>query len=167
MIPYTNVQRSTWPSLKKSKVTDTYAYCIICSLDFPIPHGARTDCRWHIDGLRHANFTKLKGVNCQLRMMLKKSDELSTLVLKAEALFIKFLVKHNCPLSIADHSVSYLNLCSRTLPFPRNIPEVKSFAKTIPEAMIETLKSTKFALVTKNSNATTSKKVVPNHCYLQ
>ena len=37
-------------------------------------------------------------------MMLKKSEKLSTLVIKAEILFTKFSVEHNCLLSIMDPS---------------------------------------------------------------
>lgn len=160
---------STWPCLKRSKKADTYAYCSVCDSDFTISHGGRSDCRRHIEGPRHVNFAKLKGSNRQLSSMLKESNETTSSVIKAEALFTNFLIEHNCPLSIADHSSKLFKVmfpdskiakkfsCART----KTTCIVKSFAKSTQEALIEMLKVTKFALATDGSNTTTSKKLYP------
>ncbi|GBL76521.1 hypothetical protein AVEN_53264-1 [Araneus ventricosus] len=155
-----------WPCLIPGK--GGYARCSVCNMELSITHGGKDDCRRHVSGPKHSDLVK-----AQLQQQSISNFYLSKLeengVIKAETLFVRFLIEHNIPLAASDHS---------GVLFTRMFPDLdiaKKFscghtkthsiaavtAETYREKLVNKLCSGLFSLSTDGSNDISDKKLYP------
>ena len=132
-----------WPILTWSMKSSLYVFCTICRRDFSVAHGGQNDCSRHVDRPRHREnaeaMTNASSMN--IKSMFATSSNETLDVIKAESLFIKFIIEHNLPISVADHAG---NLFKRMFPDSKIAGKYKC-ARTKTTELIKT-----FAGITQN-----------------
>ncbi len=97
-----------YPVLKPSSKGPEYAFCTVCNSDFGVSDGGITNCQRHVENNQtHARKAQSKLNQPTLTMFQKTVDKEDTIKqqrMKAELLFVNFLVEHNVPMSAVDHA---------------------------------------------------------------
>ncbi|GBN12322.1 hypothetical protein AVEN_250723-1 [Araneus ventricosus] len=155
-----------WPYLIPGK--EGYARCSVCNTEFSITHGGKDDCRRHVSGPKHSDLVKAQLQQQSISNFYPSKLEENG-VIKAETLFVRFLIEHNIPLAASDHS---------GVLFTRMFPDsdiAKKFscghtkthaiaavtAETYREKLVNKLRSGLFSLSTDGSNDISDKKLYP------
>jgi len=88
--------------VRKSTVSDTHSYCVICNCDFSIGHGGIGDIAKHVQSAKHVAKVGSSAPLRKVEHFFADSKNLN--VMRAEALFTEFIVEHTIPLACADHA---------------------------------------------------------------
>jgi len=108
--------------IKRSRVSNTHAFCEPCRSDFSIGHGGQHDITKHLKSEKHrSNYRAANSSRSLTSFFSNVGDmDLDAKVIEAETLFTGFLVEHNLPLSVASHATQL---------FKRMFPDSKIAAK--------------------------------------
>lgn len=95
-----------WPFVKASRVSENHAFCSTCAVDFSIAHGGRDDVRKHVRSKKHEAREEIKSKTVSVSSFFNQEavNKEEQKVVKAEMLFLRFLVEHNIPLAASDHA---------------------------------------------------------------
>ena len=92
-----------WPCLSAVPTNNHRVHCSVCSCDFSIGHGRKTDCERHINGPKNVELAKSIS-KAPISNFFVRSTPLDDAVTRAEVLFTGFLVEHNIALAASDHA---------------------------------------------------------------
>ena len=130
----------TWPELVRSGRGTGYVRCTLCCCDVNINHGGRDDCRRHVISEKHKDYKKQQTEHSSITSLFGKSkaqqDATASMnTIRAECLFVDFLVEHNLPIATADHANKI---------FPQMFPDSKiakefACARTKSKCIVDTL----------------------------
>ena len=101
-------------SRNPGKMDKVFALCTVCGSDFSVAHAGEKDINRHKDTSEHKEYVDAAQQHRKLTSFGANSTtaHLDQNVVKAELLFSGFLVKHNLPLSTADHAGTlFKNMC--------------------------------------------------------
>ncbi|XP_071035344.1 zinc finger BED domain-containing protein 5-like [Parasteatoda tepidariorum] len=155
-----------FPCLVSGK--DGFAKCNICSSEFSIVHGGLDDCRRHVIGPKHCATAKAQVHQQPINNFYSSKLEENG-VIKAEVLFVRFLIEHNISLSASDHSGALFKKmfpdsdiakkygCGHT----KTQAITVSTAEGIRESTLSKLRTSLFSLSTDGSNDISDKKLYP------
>ena len=91
-----------WPVLQKSKISGNHVYCETCQADINIGHSGLYDCRKHIESTWHVQAAGKACSKTKIDTFFSKDTEFATI--NAETLFTSFLIEHNIPIAVSDHT---------------------------------------------------------------
>jgi hypothetical protein len=160
-----------YPVVRKSSVSDSYAYCTTCRCDFSIGHGGIGDVIKHVKTSKHVKKAGDNGPSThKIKQFFVDSSSKDLSVIRAEVMFTDFIVEHNLPLACADHAGPLF----RQMLFPdSNIATKYACARTKTSCVLQTLssadaqhitaamKSGPFSIATDGSNDVGSVKLYP------
>ena len=92
--------------IQQSRKGEGVALCTVCGSNFSVVHGGGNHINRHKDTSKHKGYVNAAQRQRKLADIGASSAtaNLEQKVVKAELLFSGFLVKHNLPLSTADHA---------------------------------------------------------------
>ena len=88
------------PVIRKSGVAALFAYCTLCLWDFSVGHDGIGDVERHVKTRKHAAKVD-SNPQRNIQHFFTNSKDLS--VIRAQTLFIEFIIEHNIPLACTDH----------------------------------------------------------------
>ena len=107
-----------WPVLQKSKFSGSHVYWQMCRADINIRLSGLYDCQKHVESAWHV---QAAGKACsKIDTFFSKDTEFVTI--NAETLFTSFLIEHNIPMSVSDHTGPLLKECFQIPKLPLNMP---------------------------------------------
>ncbi|KAL8619095.1 hypothetical protein ACOMHN_019367 [Nucella lapillus] len=95
-----------YPCIQRCPTDSSKVWCSACDQDFSIKHGGMDDIKRHVGTKNHQKKGSERANEKLTRFGFgpapKSAVDYSTI--RAETLFVSFLVEHNIPLSAADHA---------------------------------------------------------------
>ena len=156
-----------FPVVRKSTVSDTHAYCVICNSDFSIGHGGIGDVAKHVGSAKHVAKVGSNAPLLKIEHFFADTKDLS--VMRAEALFTEFIIEHNIPIACADHagplfkkmfpdsSIATKYGCART----KTTCVIETLANNDAKRIASAVQTGPFALATDGSNDLGAAKLYP------
>ena len=98
---------SKWPFIVQSTRDEYHAMCTYCKKDFSVSHGGGSDVQQHIATESHKRNSKTvsetKSISAFFASTSESAKKQMNSTVTAECLMTHFIVKHNLPVSVADH----------------------------------------------------------------
>ena len=93
-----------YPVIRRSSLSETHAYCTLCTIDLSIGHGGLQDVKKHVatakqQAKQHTSISTRKVTD-----MFVVDEDVS--IIRAGTLFTDFVIEHNLPLACTDHAGS-------------------------------------------------------------
>ena len=151
------------PGIKASRKGEAFAYCVYCRDDFKIANSGLYDIKRHRETASHVNLEKKAKGSQSISNLFSSQPEvsqISTQIIKAEAMMTDFIIDLNLPITAADRLNKILKKafpdskiaagyeCGRS----KTTAMIKCLADFAKEDIIDAMKARPYSISTDGSN---------------